>query len=293
MIRNRHAPDPPVIQWAIRDRVLSTADHTLIMGVVNATPDSFSDGGRYQSVDAALRHGLNLWEEGSDIIDVGGESTRPGADPVPVEEEIDRVVPVVEGLVQKGAVVSIDTMKPRVAAAAIEAGAHIVNDVTALADPEMAEICAGSEVGVVLMHMQGEPRTMQANPAYENILAEVAAYLEQRAAAALAVGVARDRICIDPGIGFGKTFEHNLQLLHDLDWLTTTGFPVLVGTSRKGFLGGILADAGIDSAPHERDPATAATVALAIAGGAAVVRVHNVGHALQVARTADAIVRAS
>lgn len=293
MTRSLPAPDPKVITWTTRDRILTTADHTLIMGVVNATPDSFSDGGRYEFAEDALAHGLALWADGADIVDVGGESTRPGADPVSVGEEIDRVVPVVAGLIEAGAVVSIDTMKPRVAAEAIAAGAQIVNDVTALADPEMVQICADSEVGVVLMHMKGEPRTMQDNPSYGNVLAEVAAFLESRAIALRASGIGRDRICVDPGIGFGKTSGHNLELLHNLDWLTTMGYPVLIGTSRKGFLGDILADAGKESVPHERDPATAATVALAIAGGASVVRVHNVSHALQAARTADAIVRAS
>ena len=273
--------------------MLSNADHTLIMGVVNATPDSFSDGGLYASVEAAIAHGLALWEDGADILDVGGESTRPGADPVSAAEELERVVPVVAGLVDAGAVVSVDTQKPEVAAGAIEVGAHIVNDVTALGSPEMVEVCAESKVGVVLMHMQGEPGTMQENPSYNNVVAEVAAFLEQRAIAVQVGGIDRERICIYPGIGFGKTFEHNLQLLHDVDWMTTTGYSVLIGTSRKGFLGGILRDAGKESLPHERDPATAATVALAIAGGASVVRVHNVSHALQAARTADAIVRAS
>ena len=279
--------------WTIRDRVLSTADHTLIMGVVNTTPDSFSDGGRYQSSAAAIDRGLALWEDGADIIDVGGESTRPGAEPVSAEEETARVVPIVARLVEAGTVVSIDTMKPQVAAAAIDVGAQIVNDVTALADSAMAEICAEAGVGVVLMHMKGEPRTMQDDPHYDNVQAEVAAFLEERARAAETAGVGRSSICVDPGIGFGKAYDHNLQLLGGLGWLTVAGYPVLVGTSRKGFLGAILAGAGKETRPHERDPATAATVALAIAGGASIVRVHNVSHALQAARTADAIVRAS
>ncbi len=279
--------------WAIRDRVLSNADHTLIMGVVNATPDSFSDGGLLESADAAIEYGLKLVRAGADVVDVGGESTRPGAAPVPVAEELDRVVPVVAGLVEAGVVVSIDTMKPRVAAAAVAAGAQIVNDVTGLTQPDMLALCAEEGVGVVLVHMQGDPATMQDDPAYENVVAEVAGFLEQRALEAQAGGVSRDRICIDPGIGFGKTFDHNLELLHNIDWLTTSGYPVLVGTSRKGFLGAILREAGYETEAAERDAATAATVALAIAAGASIVRVHNVGHALQAARTADAIVRAS
>ncbi len=279
--------------WAIRDRVLSNADHTLIMGVVNVTPNSFSDGGLLESADAAIAYGVELARTGADIVDVGGESTRPGATPVPVEDELARVIPVVTGLVDAGIVVSIDTMKPEVAAAAIDAGAQIVNDVTGLAQPEMVTLCAESGVGVVVMHMQGDPATMQEDPTYENVVAEVAGFLEQRALRIRASGIGRDRVCIDPGIGFGKTFEHNLELLHNIDGLATSGYPVLVGTSRKGFLGTILHTAGHQTSAAERDAATAATVALAVVAGAFVVRVHNVGHALQAARTADAIVRAS
>ena len=279
--------------WRIRDRVLSTADHTLIMGILNVTPDSFSDGGRYASVEAAVEHGFELSVMGADIIDVGGESTRPGAESVTAAAEKDRVVPVIAGLVDRGVVVSVDTRKAEVASAAIAAGAHVVNDVTALGDPDMAAICADSGVGVVLMHMQGDPATMQDDPTYDDVVTEVADFLERRAAAARGHGIESTRICVDPGIGFGKTFEHNLDLLSHVDRLAVSGYPVLVGTSRKGFLGGILRAAGKESGPAERDPATAATVALAIAGGASVVRVHNVGHAFQAARTADAIVRAS
>ena len=279
--------------WVIGDRILSNADHTLLMGVVNVTPDSFSDGGRFDSVDAAVAHGLELARCGADIIDVGGESTRPGAIPIPVEDELARVVPVIADLVDAGLVVSIDTLKPQVAEAAIEAGAQIVNDVTGLADPEMTAICAEADVGVVVMHMQGTPATMQENPIYENVVADVAGFLEQRALEIQTGGVSRDRICIDPGIGFGKTFEHNIELLRNIDWLATSGYPLLVGTSRKGFLGAILRAAGHETSAAERDPATAATVALSVAAGAFAVRVHNVSHALQAARTADAIVRVS
>jgi dihydropteroate synthase len=280
-------------RWQIRDRVLTTDDHTLLMGIVNVTPDSFSDGGTLMATEAAIAHGRELWRQGADIVDVGGESTRPGATPVPLEEELERVLPVVAGLVAAGVVVSIDTMKSAVAAAAVAEGAHIINDVTALADPAMAELCAVSGVGVVLMHMQGDPQTMQLDPRYENVTVETAAYLEDRVSRAQLAGVAAARICIDPGIGFGKTLEHNLELLASLDWMTTLGYPLLVGTSRKGFLGTIVRRAGFETNATQRDAATAATVALAVAAGAAVVRVHNVGHALQAARTADAIVRAS
>ena len=281
------------MSWRIRDRDLDPADHTLIMGIVNATPDSFSDGGYHADREEAVIHGLALWDQGADVVDVGGESTRPGAEPVSVAEETRRVVPVIADLVDAGVVVSVDTMKAEVAAAAVAAGAQIVNDVSALQDPEMASVCAESGVGVVLMHMLGNPRTMQDDPQYGNVVAEVGEYLEERAAYAMAAGIERSRLCVDPGIGFGKTFDHNLELLAGIASLCELGLPVLIGTSRKGFLGQILRDAGVASEADERDVATAATVALAIAGGASVVRVHNVSHALQAARTADAMVRAS
>ena len=279
--------------WTIRDRELSTADHSLVMGIVNTTPDSFSDGGRYAAIEAAVAHGLLMWNQGADIVDVGGESTRPGAEPVSVLEEMSRVVPVIRDLVAQGVVVSVDTMKAEVASAAVGVGVHIINDVSAFSDPEMASLCAATGVGVVLMHMQGEPQTMQDDPRYQDVVSEVISFLETRAEEAIRAGVDRSRICIDPGIGFGKSFDHNLALLAATDRIAAAGYPVLVGTSRKGFLGSILQTAGIETSADERDPATAATVALAVAGGVSVVRVHNVSHALQSARTADAMVRAS
>ena len=200
---------------------------------------------------------------------------------------------VIGALAAEGVVVSVDTSKPEVAAAALAAGAEIVNDVTALAAPGMAEVCADAGAGVVLMHMQGTPRTMQQTPTYDDVLADVAGYLEDRAAAAEAAGIARDRICLDPGIGFGKTFDHNLTLLANLDHLVALGYPVLVGASRKAFLGGVLRAAGVDTAPAERDPATGATTAIAVLAGAAAVRVHDVASALQVVRTTGAIVRSA
>jgi dihydropteroate synthase len=278
--------------WRIRDRVLSNDDHTLVMGIVNVTPDSFSDGGAHGTHGEAIAHGLELWEQGADIVDIGGESTRPGATPVTAADEIDRVVPVVAELAERGVVVSIDTMKATVAEAAINAGAHIVNDITALADPDMAPLCAESEVGVILMHMQGTPQTMQNDPQYEDVVTEVLEYLESRARVAADNGISSDGIVIDPGIGFGKQFEHNLALLGGIARFASTGFPVLIGTSRKGFLARILRDAGFEVPAASRDAATASTVALAIAGGATIVRVHNVGHGVQAARTADAMVRA-
>ena len=257
------------------------------MGVLNVTPDSFSDGGRYSSFEAAIAHGVEMAASGADIIDVGGESTRPGADPVPTEDELARVVPVVAKLVEQGVAVSIDTAKPVVAAAAIEAGAMVVNDVTGLRDGEMVDLVAGHGSGVVIMHMQGEPRTMQKSPEYEDVVGEVRDFLIERAVQAEENGVRRDRIAIDPGIGFGKTFQHNLQLLRNLDRLVETGYPVLLGASRKAFLGRILG--GNVPAP-ERDPATGATVALAVEQGVAIVRVHNVAMGAQTARTVEAIV---
>ena len=223
---------------------------------------------------------------GADIIDVGGESTRPGADSVAIEEELKRVVPVVSALAEQGVAVSIDTAKPAVAASALEAGAVVVNDVTGLRSPAMVEVVAENQSGVVIMHMQGEPRTMQENPHYDDVVTEVAGFLVERAERAEAAGVRRDRIAIDPGIGFGKAFHHNLDLLRNLDRLVETGYPVLLGASRKAFLGRILG--GNVPAP-ERDPATGATVALAIEQGVAIVRVHNVVMGAQTARTVEAI----
>lgn len=256
------------------------------MGVLNVTPDSFSDGGRFATVDQAVAAGVRLSREGADLVDVGGESTRPGADAVAVEDELARVLPVVSGLVAHEVAVSIDTAKPAVARAALAAGALVVNDVTGLEDPQMTSLVADSGAGVVIMHMQGSPRTMQDDPRYDDVVGEIVGFLEDRASRAEAAGVARDRIAIDPGIGFGKTLTHNLELLRNLDRFVSTGYPVLLGTSRKRFLAQIL---GNDLPAPERDGATGATVALAIERGVAAVRVHNVALATQIARTTEAI----
>jgi dihydropteroate synthase len=243
-----------------------------VMGIVNVTPDSFSDGGLYLDPRAAVDHALELERSGATILDVGGESTRPGASPVSEREETRRVMPVIEALSDAQAQVSIDTSKAAVAAAAISAGATLVNDVTALrGDPAMADVVAAAGVDCCLMHMLGEPRTMQRDPRYGDVVSEVKAFLEERMAFAVAHGVAEERILLDPGIGFGKTTEHNLELLRRLDEIVSIGRPVALGTSRKSFLGKITA-----KPVEDRIAATIATNVLAYLRGARVFRVHDV-----------------
>ena len=244
----------------------------LVMGVVNVTPDSFSDGGRYFDTQAAIAHGRALLDEGAALLDVGGESTRPGAAPVAAEEEIARTVPVVEALAKHGARVSIDTTKRSVAEAAIAAGATYVNDVSAFRfDADLAALVAQHEVDCCLMHMQGEPRTMQHDPRYGDVVDDVKAHLAERIEFAKSQGVAEDRIHVDPGIGFGKTLEHNLELLRRLDEIVALGRPVMIGTSRKSFLGKLT---GRDT--DDRVPGTIATNVLAYERGARIFRVHDV-----------------
>jgi dihydropteroate synthase len=252
------------------------------MGIVNVTPDSFSDGGLFLDADAAVEHGRRLAAEGAAILDIGGESTRPGADPVPEDEERRRVLPVVERLSADGvdARLSIDTTKASVARAALDAGATLVNDVSAFRfDPELAGVVAGSGAGCCLMHMLGEPRTMQQDPRYDDVVSDVKAFLEERLAFAVSEGVDEERVWLDPGIGFGKTVEHNLELLRRLDEIVAIGRPVVVGTSRKSFLGKLAG--GRDEG--ERLPGTIATNVVALERGAAVFRVHDV------AQNADAL----
>ncbi len=257
------------------------------MGVVNVTPDSFSDGGEWLDPAAAIAHGLELVEQGAAILDVGGESTRPGAHPVSEAEELRRVVPVLEGLVGAGARLSIDTSKAAVAAAALDAGATIVNDVTALrGDPAMAALVAARACDVCLMHMLGEPRTMQLHPVYDEVVADVKAFLAERLRFAVAHGIAEERVWLDPGIGFGKTVDHNLELLRRLDELVALGRPLVVGTSRKSFLGKIT---GRD--PQQRVAGTIATNVLALARGASVFRVHDVAEARDALVVAAATLR--
>lgn len=261
-----------------------------VFGVLNVTPDSFSDGGRFRNVTEAIEAGCRMAEEGADVIDMGGESTRPGSAPVPADEQIRRATPVIAGLVERlgknGPAVSIDTRLAGVAKRAIEAGATMVNDVSALRDdPEMAPLVSGTGTVLILMHMKGTPATMQQSPAYDNVVAEVCAFLGERVEAARTAGIARDRIIVDPGIGFGKTTEHNLTILREIATLRSLGVPVLVGPSRKRFIGEVL---GIER-PADRLTGTLAAVAACALAGIECIRVHDVGPARQVADMCAAI----
>jgi dihydropteroate synthase len=260
-----------------------------IMGILNVTPDSFSDGGEWFVFDQAVAHARELVAEGADILDIGGESTRPGAGPVAVDEEMRRVIPVVAALRDAGAQISVDTMKLTVAEAAVDAGATYVNDVTAFRhEPALAGFVAERGCDCCLMHMLGEPRTMQENPVYDDVVDDVRAFLEERARFAVSAGVREERIMVDPGIGFGKTLEHNLELLRRLDEIVAIGFPVVVGTSRKSFLGRLT---GRED-PHERVAATLATSVLALERGARVFRVHDVAPTRDALAVATATLRA-
>ena len=259
---------------------------TALMGIVNVTPDSFSDGGRYFEPAQAISHGLKLVEEGADIIDVGGESTRPGARPVSGREEMERVIPVIRGLRRElSAPISVDTYKADVARAALDEGADMVNDISALRfDPAMAPLVAAEKVPVVLMHMRGTPRTMQQRPHYRDVVEEVKEFLRDQIRYAVQSGVDLERIIIDPGIGFGKELEHNLALLRALPALADLGRPVLVGPSRKTFIGKIL-----DAGPEERLEGSLAAAVAAVLGGASVIRTHDVKEARRAIRVADAM----
>lgn len=255
------------------------------MGVVNVTPDSFSDGGRFLDADRAIAHARELLAEGADALDIGGESTRPGSEAVSAEEELARVGPVLEGLADAGAPISIDTSKRAVAEAALDAGAGIVNDVTALrADPELAGLCAERGCEVVLMHMLGTPRTMQEDPTYDDVVDDVKAFLAGRIEAALTAGIEERRIWVDPGIGFGKTLEHNVELLRRLDELAALGRPICVGTSRKSFIGKITG-----REVDERLGGTVASNVVAVANGAEILRVHDVRAVREAIQVAEAV----
>jgi len=245
------------------------------MGVLNVTPDSFSDGGQFLAVSAAVEHGLQLHEDGAHLVDVGGESTRPGADPVSAAEELRRVIPVVAALIEQNVSVSIDTMKAEVAREALAAGAVVVNDVTALRDPAMRRVCAEAGVPVCLMHMQGEPRTMQKSPQYQNVVSEVAASLAESARIAEADGVRE--VWLDPGIGFGKNMDHNFALLRGIPQLVALGKPVLIGVSRKSFIGRLVSGSDQPAPMEQREEGTLMAGVWALAAGARILRVHDVG----------------
>jgi dihydropteroate synthase len=276
--------------WRIGDFAFDCSERTLVMGILNVTPDSFSDGGRFFDQVYAARHGSQMVADGADLIDVGGESTRPGSDPVLVEEELARVLPVIGRLVDEvpGVPISIDTRKAEVAAAALDAGASIVNDVSGGSDPAMFDVVRQGQAAIVLMHMKGEPKTMQEAPTYDNVVAEVRGYLRQRVEAAEFAGIEAERIAIDPGIGFGKELEDNLTLMRRLDALLELGRPVLVGPSRKRFIGTLLGDLPAE----QRVEGTAGAVAWLVSKGAHIVRVHDVREMVRVVRVVDALARA-
>jgi len=278
---------PPSRNWFLaKGRKLHWKSRPLIMGVVNITPDSFYDGGRYDLPERAIAHALELVEQGADIIDIGGESTRPGAVAVSEHDELGRVIPVLEGLVRHVSVpISIDTTKSRVARLALDTGASIINDVSALRqDPDMANVIAQSGAAVVLMHMQGTPQTMQQSPQYADVGAEVMQFFEERVETARLAGIARTNIILDPGFGFGKLLSHNLALLRGLSSFTMLNCPLLVGLSRKGFIGTI-----VGKAVDRREWGTAAAVALAVDRGAKIVRVHDVAMMIDVVKMAAAL----
>jgi dihydropteroate synthase len=286
----------PSYVWRLRDKEVDLGARTLVMGILNVTPDSFSDGGKFLSRDHAVGHALQMLDEGADIIDVGGESTRPGArvgeSGVSIEEEWRRVIPVIQDILRERpqAIVSVDTYKAQVARAAIEAGAATVNDVSALRwDALMPATLADLECGVILMHTRGRPEEWRRLPPSPDIVAEVTADLRAWAASALAAGITRDRLMIDPGFGFGKNFDENYPLLARLGELHELGFPLLSGTSRKSFIGRTLASGGKDAAPEERLNGTLATVVASVLQGAHVVRVHEVKPAVEAVKVADEI----
>ena len=271
------------------DHTLELGGRTLLMGTINVTPDSFSDGGRFYKTDQAIKQGELLASDGADILDVGGESTRPFSNSVGIEEELRRVIPVVRELAKSTTLpISIDTCKGQVARAALDEGATIINDISGLRyDPELVKVAATSQVPLILMHMQGSPRTMQLEPHYGSLLSEIIGFLEERIQFACEAGVSRDQIIVDPGIGFGKAVHHNLLLVKHLDSLATLGRPILLGTSRKSFIGAVL-----DKEVTEREPGSWATVCAGIIKGAHIVRVHEVTTCRQIADMIDAIINA-
>jgi dihydropteroate synthase len=275
--------------WRCRDHRIPLGERTLVMGVVNVTPDSFSDGGLFADTETAVAHAARLVDDGADIVDIGGESTRPGAEPVPVKEELRRVVPVIEGVraARPGVPISVDTRHADVAAAAIEGGASIVNDVAGGADHEMLSLAADGKTGMVLMHMRGEPGSMQQHPTYDDVVADVHEFLRERVEAALFAGLASEQLCVDPGVGFGKTVEHNLALLRSLGRFRDLEAGLLVGVSRKRFIGALT---GVED-PTDRLEGSLAGAVLAAAAGVDVVRVHAVGATVRAMQVTDAVTR--
>jgi dihydropteroate synthase len=276
-----------ILSW--RNFSLDFSKKTYIMGILNITPDSFSDGGLFFDKSVAIQRALQMVEDGADIIDIGGESTRPGSEIVPVEEELRRTAPVIAAIAKEITIpISIDTYKAEVAQRALDAGASIVNDISGLRfDPEMTKVVSEYKVPVVVMHIRGKPKDMQINPVYEALIPEIMDYLRGSIRFALDAGIQDDMIVIDPGIGFGKTFEQNLTIIHDLQEFTSLEKPVLIGVSRKAFIGKILGD----ESPGQRVEGTAAAVAISILKGANIVRVHDVKEMVKVAKVADAIKR--
>jgi dihydropteroate synthase len=278
-------------QLKLPSRTLRLGQRTLIMGVLNVTPDSFSDGGKFFDPRRAIDHALAMQRDGADLLDIGGESTRPGSRGTPTEEELSRILPVLRGL--RGCLkipISVDTRKAAVAEAAIAAGAEIVNDISGLkTDPRIAEVAARHRVALILMHMRGKPRSMQQGPFASDVVRDVTRGLRASVTIARKAGVAKSQIILDPGIGFGKSFPQNYELLSRLPELARLGFPLVVGTSRKGFLGATLVLNGAPAPPDERIWGTAATVAASIIGGAHMIRVHDVAEMVQVARVADCL----
>lgn len=273
------------LTWA--DYSFDFSQKTYIMGILNVTPDSFSDGGQFFDKSSAVKRALQMVKEGADIIDIGGESTRPGSDPVPLEEELKRTIPLIEVLIKESNVpISIDTYKSDVAKRALDAGASMVNDISGLRfDPLMKSVVAQYKVPVVIMHIKGKPKDMQKDTVYKDLLLEIITYLKNSIDMAIKAGISEDKIIIDPGIGFGKTFEHNLEIIHNLQGFTVLEKPILIGPSRKAFIGKILGDAP----PGERLEGTAAAVAISIMNGANIIRVHDVKEMARVAKMSDAI----
>jgi dihydropteroate synthase len=274
------------VEWS--EFSLNLGARTHVMGILNVTPDSFSDGGRFFRREQAIEQGLAMARDGADIIDVGGESTRPYSERITKEEELDRVIPVVEGIRKELRIpISVDTLKAEVAREALRAGASMVNDISALRfDPGMTALVAEANIPVVLMHMKGTPDSMQDKPVYRNLIQEIIDFLEAAVDRAVQGGIRREMVIVDPGIGFGKTFDHNLEIIRELSRFRCLGRPVLLGSSRKAFIGHIL-----DRPAHERDPGTMATVAAAVMNGAHMVRVHDVKRAVETVRVIDAIKR--